>query len=186
MCLDKFCLNLCPLSLVLSVATTEKSQLPHNRYLNTLMRCPQAFSANQIGPALIFQKKPQFLHVFGPVLDSVSPCFLWRPRTGCSSPAMSLSRGKGSLPSTLLILQPRIVFPTLGTPVPGWLMVSLLSARTLRSFCADLPSSWLVPCVYSSLGYSFPSTGLCISVTVLPALFSSLSTSGWQHNHLVH
>lgn len=155
------------------------------------MRSPQAFSTGQIFPALILQKKPQFLNLCGPILDSVNPCFLylWRPRTGCNSPVVTssvLSRGKWSLPSIGLIMQLRILFPTFATPVPDWLMASLLSARTLRSFCVDLPSSWLVPCVYWSLSYSFPRSGLCISMTVLPAQFSSLSTSGWQHNCLVH
>lgn len=141
------------------------------------MRSPQAFSTGHIFPALILQKKPQFLNLCGPILDSVNPCFLylWRPRTGCNSPVVTSSvpsRGKWSLPSIGLIMQLRILFPTFATPVPDWLMASLLSARTLRSFCVDLPSSWLVPCVYWSLSYSFPRSGLCISMTVLPAQLS--------------
>lgn len=125
------------------------SLFPHNRYLYTLLRCLWVFSTKQIVPALIFQKKPQFPHVCGPILDSVNPCFLyfWRPKTGCSCPVVSLSRGKGSLPTIQLILQPRILFPTLGTPVPGCLIVSLLSARTLSpSVQICLPAGWSPVC----------------------------------------
>lgn len=91
---------------------------------------------------------------------SVSPC-LWpypgfskslflvllEARTGCSSPVVSLSRGKGSLPTIQLILQPRILFHTLGTPVPGCLIVSLLSARTSSpSVQICLPAGWSPVC----------------------------------------
>lgn len=83
---------------------SDPSLFPHKRYLYTMMRC---FFNKPNRPALIFQKKPQFFHVCGPILDSVSPCclYLWRPRTGCSSPVVSLGREKGSLPSIQLILQ---------------------------------------------------------------------------------
>lgn len=148
------------------------------------MRCPWAFSTNQIVPALIFQKKPQSLPVCDTILDWVSPCFLylWRPRTRCSCKleqrkrVTSLNSADPAAQDTVSYLWHTSVWPAYGQLVIHLDLEVFLcrSAFQLASLLDILP--W----------YSFPSTGLCIFVTVLPAQFSSLSSSGWQHNRLVH
>ena len=85
----------------------------------------------------------------------------------------------------LCLMQPRSCF---APRTHRWLMISLVSIRTLKSISAKLLSSWSAPSLCWYLGLFLPGTGLGISLVLkfirfLVAHFCSLARSLWMAEH---
>ena len=173
------CFSFCPLPLVLSLGTTEKSLAPSSlhfafSYLYTLIRsalsllfsrlnspsalglssCERCFSPFDIFPVLHWTL--QYVRV-SLVLDKRS--------TGHSTPAIAssvLSRGEGSCSSAC--------WQYFASCSPGYhahslqQVFDLVSTRTLMSFSDKLLSSWVAPAYIDVWSCSSPGAGLCTSL----------------------
>ena len=98
---------------------------------------------------------------------------------------MNKKRTPLKLLTTPLLLYPRMLLAFLATRAQCWLMIILLSTRTLRSLFPTLLSNRSVPILYWYLGLLLPRCKILYLpwfyfIKFLPAQLSSLSRSCWM------
>lgn len=175
-----------------SVPIAQKNPLPVSiffippiRHLSTWIISLSAFSSledeqSHLSQPLLVSKMLQLLnHLCGPSLDCPGRSCLScteEPWTGHSTPGAD-ERAKMTFLD--LLAMNFLMQGTVG--LLCWLIVSLLSTKTLKPFSEELLSSQLVTTVYWCLGLFIPwRSTLLSSVRFLSACFSSLSRSLWM------